>query len=240
VIRLLVRLTVSLGLVVGLWTLLWAPLAIGEATEPSGERVLGSPDAPVTIVEYASLTCPACADFHVNTLPDLKERYIDTGKVRLVYRDFPLDAAALAASAIALCAPEPQFFRFIDVFYRNQQRWRGASDAGPAQATLTELGLPEAWAAGGFAPEVVRGLMSEAAPIAALIRLAHSGGLKPESSAACLADLDLIEQVLASRLEGAQQGVNSTPSFIVEGRLLAGTRGIDAFAEILDPLLDGS
>ena len=69
-----------------------------------GEPAIGDPNAPVTIIEFASLTCPHCAAFHVNTLPELEKRYIDTGKVRLVLRDFPLDQMALKASVIAHCA----------------------------------------------------------------------------------------------------------------------------------------
>ena len=69
------------------------------------DKVLGSAEAPITIIEYASLTCPHCASFHTETLPTVKSDWIDTGKAKLVYRDFPLDGAALAAAVIAHCAP---------------------------------------------------------------------------------------------------------------------------------------
>ena len=67
--------------------------------------MLGKPDAPITIVEYASLTCPHCAHFANDVLPELKKKWIDTGKVKLVLRDFPLDEPALRAAMIARCAP---------------------------------------------------------------------------------------------------------------------------------------
>jgi protein-disulfide isomerase len=75
-----------------------------EKNDPLSERVLGDPNAPITILEYSSLTCPHCASFHANTLPQLKKDYIDTGKVKLVFRDFPFDRAALQASMLARCS----------------------------------------------------------------------------------------------------------------------------------------
>lgn len=139
--RVMLRLVTSLTLVCGLWVLLWAPLASGDAAEGiPPERALGDADAPVTIVEYASLTCPACAAFHTQTLPDLKERYIETGQVRLIYRDFPLDQQALTASAIAHCAGEDRFFGFLEVFYQSQERWARAGDPLAALKQLARLG----------------------------------------------------------------------------------------------------
>ncbi|WP_236024752.1 DsbA family protein [Arenibaculum pallidiluteum] len=92
------------------------------------DRVLGSPDAAVTIIEYASLTCPHCAAFHANTLPELKKRYVDTGKVRIIFRDFPFDAAALRASMLARCAAPERYFGVLDVLFRSQETWSRAQD----------------------------------------------------------------------------------------------------------------
>jgi protein-disulfide isomerase len=88
-----------------------------------GERALGSPDAPVTIIEYASSTCPHCAAFHVETFPTLKKDYVDTGKVRFVFREFPFDDLALAAFMVARCAPEEKYFPIIDVLFEQQRSW---------------------------------------------------------------------------------------------------------------------
>jgi protein-disulfide isomerase len=93
---------------------------------PLGDRVLGNADAKVTIVEYASFTCSHCANFHEKTFPALKEKYIDTGKVRFIYREFPLDPLSTAASMLARCAPEPRFFPMASVFFKQQRQWAGS------------------------------------------------------------------------------------------------------------------
>lgn len=103
-----------------------------EKNDPLSERVLGDPNAPITILEYSSLTCPHCASFHANTLPQLKKDYIDTGKAKLVFRDFPFDRAALQASMLARCSNPERYFGFLDVLFKSQNKWAGASD--PAQA----------------------------------------------------------------------------------------------------------
>ena len=90
------------------------------------ETVIGAPNAPVTIVEYASLTCPHCAVFHRETLPELKKNYIDTGQVRLIYRDFPLDSLAMGAAMIARCLGPERYFGFIDMLFRGQATWAGS------------------------------------------------------------------------------------------------------------------
>lgn len=100
---------------------------------PLGDKVMGNADAPVTVVEYASLTCIHCANFHTRTLPALKERYIDTGKVRLVFREFPFDPLSTAASMLARCTTEQRYFPLIDVFYKQFETWTGS------QAPLDEL-----------------------------------------------------------------------------------------------------
>jgi protein-disulfide isomerase len=104
------------------------------------ERVLGNADAPVTIIEYASLTCPHCAAFHSETLPALKERYIDTGKAKLVFRDFPLDQVALQAAVLAHCAGDQRYFAFLDAMFANQATWARASDPVGALKQLARLG----------------------------------------------------------------------------------------------------
>lgn len=109
------------------------------AVSPS-DMTQGRADAPVTIVEYASLTCPACADFHSKVLPEVRKAYVDTGKARLVYRDFPLDRLALAGAVLARCAGRDRFFGFIDLLFREQSRWAGAEDPVAQLARLALLG----------------------------------------------------------------------------------------------------
>ena len=104
------------------------------------EAVLGAADAPVTVIEYASMTCPHCAQFHANAMPTLKEEYIGTGKVRLVYRDFPLDAMALKAAMVARCGGEDRYFAFVDVIYGQQARWARSPDPVAALKQLVQIG----------------------------------------------------------------------------------------------------
>ncbi len=101
---------------------------------PLGDKVLGAETAKVTIIEYASMTCPHCAAFHTETLPKLKEKYIDTGLVKLIFREFPLDPLAAGASILARCAPGDRYFPMIDVLYRLQRNWAAAND--PVAALL--------------------------------------------------------------------------------------------------------
>ena len=84
---------------------------------------IGSPDAPVTIIEYASMSCSHCADFHNNTLDDLKSEYIDTGKVRFVFRDFPFNYPALAGSMIVGCVPKDAKYQYMNALYKLQNNW---------------------------------------------------------------------------------------------------------------------
>lgn len=113
------------GIAVLLLALLVAARSAGAAPvdEMLAERALGDEAAPVTIVEYSSLGCPHCAAFHRETLPQIKEAYIDTGKVRLVYRDYPLGGVAMAAALIARCVEPSRYFGFINMLYRDQATW---------------------------------------------------------------------------------------------------------------------
>lgn len=115
------------------------PLPTEQALQ---ERVLGNAEAPVTIIEYASLTCPHCAKFHKEALPRLKKEWIDTGKAKLVYRDFPTAPVALAsyAAMVARCAPKDRYFKFLDVFFKQQRSWTGSSDPMHSLAQLARLG----------------------------------------------------------------------------------------------------
>jgi protein-disulfide isomerase len=104
------------------------------------DRILGNPDAPITIVEYASLTCPHCAHFTNDVLPELKKKWIDTGKAKLVLRDYPLDEPALRAAMIARCAPPDRYYAFVDTFFGSQEKWVTARDYRDALARLVKLG----------------------------------------------------------------------------------------------------
>jgi protein-disulfide isomerase len=193
--------------VLGVWGLVWASLGPIEsiAAEPQ-EQVLGKPNAPVTIIEYASLTCSHCAQFHNEVLPKLKERYIAPGKVRLIYRDFPLDQTALAAAALAHCAGPDRYFSMLEVLFKTQSNWARADD-----------------------------------PIAALKQLGKLGGLTDQAMNACLADEQLTNGILQGRLAGENEyKIGSTPTFVIDGKAYPGSRDVEEFAKLIDPLLDQS
>jgi len=100
-----------------------ARAAMASVQDALSEMSIGSPDAPVTLHEYSSLTCGHCANFHTKTLPDIKKNYVDTGKVRIVFHDFPLDNLAFAAAMIARCAGPKRHFELFDRLYHAQDNW---------------------------------------------------------------------------------------------------------------------
>lgn len=95
---------------------------------PLKEMTQGDANAPIKVIEYASMTCPHCASFHNRTYHELKEKYIDTGKVLFAFREFPLDQVAATVAVLARCAPEDKFFNVIDVFFKTQPQWRSSTN----------------------------------------------------------------------------------------------------------------
>jgi protein-disulfide isomerase len=108
------------------------------AVQPN-DHLLGKPEAPITLIEYASLTCPHCAHFDTEVLPKLKEKWIDTGKVKLIYRDFPLDDAALKAAQLAECSGNDRYYALVDLIFASQPKWAATSDPATAIDDLTKL-----------------------------------------------------------------------------------------------------
>lgn len=119
------------------------PMADLLAPGPLGDEIQGSADAPVTIVEYASMTCPHCSHFHETTYPELKKKYIDTGKVRFIFREFPLDPVALAASMLARCAGKDKFFPLIEAFFAQQKDWVVQKPLQPMLAIAKQAGFTQ-------------------------------------------------------------------------------------------------
>lgn len=102
------------------------------------DKVLGKEDAKVTIVEYASMTCPHCAHFAETTFPELKSKYIDSGKVRFIFREFPFDPRAEAGFMLARCAGD-NYFPMVDVLFKQQQTWAAAENVKDAMFQLSKL-----------------------------------------------------------------------------------------------------
>ena len=111
------------------------------------DMVMGDAKAPVTVIEYASMTCPHCAHFTETTFPELKKRYIDTGKVRFIFREFPLDQLAAAAFMLARCAGETdssKYFTMVDTMFRQQRVWAVEKPVPPLLALAKQAGFTQA------------------------------------------------------------------------------------------------
>jgi protein-disulfide isomerase len=169
---------------------------------PVPDRVLGAPDAPVTIVEYASFTCPHCATFATTTYPELKKRYIDTGKVRFIFRDFPLDQLAAAGSMLTQCTTGEKYFDLVEVLFQQQSRW------------------------------VVN------QPLAPLRAIAKQAGFTEKSFDECLSNQKMLSDLEQSRERASKQfGVNSTPTFFINGKIQRGALTIEELEKLIQPFL---
>ena len=152
------------------------------------EMALGNPDADVTVVEYASFTCPHCASFHAGAFKDLKKDFIDTGKINFIYREVYFDRQGLWAAIVARCGEEPEnrFFGIADMIYENQAAWARQND-----------------------PQDI---------VASLRRYGKTAGLTDSQLDACFTDSDNAQKLYARYLQQAEEdGVNSTPTFIING-----------------------
>ncbi len=136
------KLIASTGAMMATATPLFAEDLSDLMTMAPDEKIMGDKDAPVTIIEYASMTCPHCANFHLNTLPDIKKNYIDTGKAKLVLREFPVstrDMRSIAAFMLARCADEDKYFPMVDVLYQKQEQWSRAENPVPILLNIAKL-----------------------------------------------------------------------------------------------------
>lgn len=140
----------------GAWSLIPAksaqsllPVGAAEAQATTGEAevatvtdmTLGNPDAKVTLMEYASFTCPHCANFHTTVFKNLKKDYIDTGKVHFVYREVFFDRYGLWAAMVARCGGEMKYFGISDILYSTQQEWAASDDPNVVVGNLKKIGL---------------------------------------------------------------------------------------------------
>jgi protein-disulfide isomerase len=163
------------------------------------EKSLGSAAAPVTMLAYSSLSCSHCGDFHTSTLPALKSAYVDTGRMRFVFRDFPLNDAGTAGSMVARCSGD-NFFATLDALFRAQSSW-------------------------AYASNYTAGLKAVVAPL----------GITSADVDACLASTELRNGVLAIKQAGqSTYSISGTPTFIINGRVVAGAYPFAYFAAIID------
>jgi protein-disulfide isomerase len=126
-------------------TLLAGSTQVPPLSDMLAEKRIGTVDAPNVVIQYSSLSCPHCADFHTQSLPALKSQYLDKGIATFVYRDFPLDRTSLLGGMVARCSGEDRYFAVLDVLYQSQQTWARASDTwGAMQKVLRDAGLAQA------------------------------------------------------------------------------------------------
>jgi protein-disulfide isomerase len=119
------------------------PLAELMQPNPLGEMAIGDANAPITVIEYASMTCPHCAHFSETTFPELKKKYIDTGKVRFIFREFPLDQLAAAGFILARCAGRDKYFPLIETLFAQQKDWVVQRPLAPLTAIAKQAGLSQ-------------------------------------------------------------------------------------------------
>lgn len=171
---------------------------------PLAEMALGQEDAPVTIIEYASLTCPHCGLFHREVMAQVQEEYIDTGQVRWVFREFPLDSFATAGFMLARCAEPRHYFGFIEVMFAQQDEWMQEPNAG-------------------------------------LRNIARQGGFNNEEIDACIQDKEVLEGINWIQKRARDEfGVNSTPTFFINGQRVQGALAFEALAPLIDAHIEES
>jgi len=176
-------------------------IAALHAPPAEGEMAMGPETAKVTVVEYASASCPHCANFYKTTFPDLKKEYIDSGKIRFIFREFPHNQPALAAFMLARCAPKEKYFPLVDMFFTQQDTWLEA-------------------------------------PLEGLQKIAQLAGFTKESFDACLKNEAVAKGIIAVRDKAEKDfGVDSIPTFFINGEQLNGETSIDVFRKTIDPLL---
>ena len=169
-------------------------------------NILGKPNAPNVLIEYASLSCVHCANFHNKKLPSIKKELIDSGKLKYIYVDFPLDLPAMLASMITHCYSEKRYFAVLESLYRNQKKWVTSSDTKEKLFESFHLVLKEY-------------------------------GVTLEKIQECTADTEenkkKWDNILASRLEGQNLGVNSTPTFFLNGKKLDGNIDLSKIKKLI-------
>ena len=179
----------------------------GEAIDTSTvvDMTIGNPDAPVTVIEYASYTCPHYANFHMGDYKKLKAEFIDTGKINFIYREVYFDRFGLWASSIARCAGPEKFFGITDLLYASQAEWSRA---------------------GGGDPSII---------VDELRKIGRLAGLGREAIESCLQDGESLRTLVAWYQENAERdGVRSTPSFVINGTTYNNMRFEEIKSLILD------
>lgn len=178
----------------------WSKPANASSWENPDDHAIGNPEAPVVVIEYFSLTCGHCYRQHRDVYPAFRREFVDTGKVRFILRDYPLNAPALHAAQLAHCGGKERYFPFVETLFQQFEQWTTADDY-----------------------------------IAALTKIGELGGVSEAQFKACLADKELEARILSVAIEGEQKyRVESTPSFIINGKLHEGEMQIEKIGKIIN------
>ena len=167
--------------------------------------VIGDKNAPVTIIEYASLSCSHCASFHNDTLETLKKEYVDKGKVRFVFRDFPFNYPALLGSMVLRCIPNDVRYDYMNALFQLQKSWVNKENTKTTQE---------------------------------LYKIMQSGGMTKSEFDECISNTDLENEILQGLIAAQNEfKIQSTPSFIINGKLIEGNKSIKDFRQIIDKII---
>ena len=179
-----------------------------------GDVVMGDPDAPVTIVEYASLTCPHCANFHTGAYPEIKADYIETGKAKLIMREVFFDQFGLWSTMIARCGGEAGYYTMIDMFLERQFDWYRAH-VSAYNATKN--------------PQPI---------IDEMMKIGRLAGLSNDRMNACLSDQAYLEKLVTDfQTYSADDNVRSTPTFLINGEVVSGNVSAAEMARVIESKL---
>jgi protein-disulfide isomerase len=175
---------------------------------PEGGFRMGNPDAPVKLVEYGSLSCPHCAEFEEQAGPALRDTYVKSGQVSWEFRTYMLFGPDAGISALLHCQGEGAFFPFVEQLYADQRNWGGRLQSLPAEQLQQIQALPPREAA----PAMIRA--------AGIDEFFRQRGMPASRIQSCLADSRVLDQVADITKRGNEEGVNGTPSFFINGKLV--------------------
>ena len=178
------------------------------------DQFLGDADAPVTVIEYASLTCPHCASFHANSWEAVKSDYIDTGKVRFIMREVYFDQFGLWAAMVARAGGPVSYYRLIDMYLMRQQDWYSSHVRAYNQTKNP------------------RPIVDE------IMKIGRLAGMSNQRMTEALEDRAFLERLVEDYQTTAQaDGIRSTPSFMINGDLVTGSMGPEAISAEIDQRL---
>ncbi len=177
---------------------------------PEGGFRIGKPDAPVKLVEYASITCPHCRDFTEHASEPLKEKYVKAGKVSYEYRNFPLNALDVAVTLVARCQGPDTFFPFVEQLYANQLTWVGKFNSVD-EKKLQSL---------GSLPQVDQ--FKQLVLLSGLQDFFKAHGVPEDRINSCLSSKANLDELLKLRDKGNADKITGTPTFFIDGAIQEG------------------